>query len=142
MPLPNGYSFQVPVEREVDALRFFYRFLTCGWLVSPECSAFTDSTAVPAMQPMAFGLSSITFTKDSVGSERGFIAQMNTISPGAIHCVGAFDARDTKRVSAYYMPGSYSVKVVFAQGWRPTEAEVALVESLRFEIADTPRQDQ
>lgn len=130
MPLPSGYSFQVPVEREVDALRFFYRFLTCGWLVDPECSAFSGSTAVPAMQPMGFGLSSITFTKDSVVSERGFIAQMNSLSPGAIHCVGAFDARDTQRVSAYYMPGSYSVSVVFARGWKPTDDEVLMISSL------------
>ena len=65
MPLPNGYSFQVPVEREVDALRFFYRFLTCGWLVAPECSAFSDSAGQSAMNanPL-FGVTSTTFTKD------------------------------------------------------------------------------
>lgn len=56
-------------------------------------------------------------------------------APGAIHGVAAFDEKDTQRVSAYYMPGSYTVSVVFAKGWRPTEAEVSLVESLRFEIA-------
>ena len=135
MLLPSGYSFQVSVEREVDALRFFYRFLTCDWLFAPECSAFSDSAGQPTKKPTPLlGPKPTTFTGDSVGSERAFIAQMISRSPGAIHCVAAFDEKDTQRVSAYYMSGSYTVNVVFARGWKPTDDAVLMISSL-FDVS-------